>query len=220
LRIAWKQAGCSVELLKHKAAGNAIVLALPRGGVPVGFAVAHELHLPLDVIVARKVGVPWQPELAMGAIAGGTRVLDLQTIEELEISDADVERIVASEQGEMRRREELYREGKPFPELRGRTAILIDDGLATGNTMLAAARYVQTLKPASVVVAVPVGSTDACNRLRKEADAVICLATPEFFAAVGEWYLDFRQVSDDEVRYLLAENTHRLARNAALSSPG
>jgi predicted phosphoribosyltransferase len=132
--------------------------------------------------------------------------MDRRAIAELGISEAAVERIVASEQSEMRRREDLYRVGGPAPDLHGRTAILVDDGLATGSTMLAAARYIHSMKPAHVVIAVPVGSAHACHRLRSEADAVVCLATPKSFTAVGEWYLDFREVSDDEVRYLLKEN--------------
>jgi putative phosphoribosyl transferase len=196
----------AVELSRRNADANAVVLAIPRGGVPVAFAIAHALHLPLDVVIARKLGVPWQPELAMGAIAGEARVMDRRAIAELGISEAAVERIVASEQSEMRRREDLYRVGGPAPDLHGRTAILVDDGLATGSTMLAAARYIHSMKPAHVVIAVPVGSAHACHRLRSEADAVVCLATPKSFTAVGEWYLDFREVSDDEVRYLLKEN--------------
>ena len=196
----------AVELSRRNADANAVVLAIPRGGVPVAFAIAHALHLPLDVVIARKLGVPWQPELAMGAIAGEARVMDRRAIAELGISEAAVERIVASEQSEMRRREDVYHAGRPAPDLHGRTAILVDDGLATGSTMLAAARYIHSMKPAHVVIAVPVGSAHACHRLRSEADAVVCLATPKSFTAVGEWYLDFREVSDDEVRYLLKEN--------------
>lgn len=195
-----------VELSRHNPGANAVVLGIPRGGVSVGFAVAQALHLPLNVVVARKLGVPWQPELAMGAIAGEARVMDRQAIAELGISDADVERIVVSEQSEMRRRENLCRAGRPAPDLHEKTAILVDDGLATGSTMLAAARHIRSLTPARVIIAVPVGSAHACQRLRREADAVVCLATPKSFKAVGEWYLDFEQVSDDEVRNLLNEN--------------
>ncbi len=187
-----------------------IVLALTRGGVPVGFAVADRLHLPLDIIVVRKIGVPWQPELAMGAIAGTTRILDDRMIQELGIADEDVENIIAREQTEMKRREDLYREGKPALDLHGRVAILIDDGLATGSTMLAAVRHARSLKPAKVIVGVPVGSAEARRRLRKEVDELVCLAIPECFFAVGEWYRDFGQVSDAEVRNLLAESRRQL----------
>ncbi len=197
-------------LSRRQIGNDAVVLALARGGVPVGFSVADRLHLPLDVIVARKLGVPWQPELAMGAIAGTARILDSRMIVELRISDEDIEEIVSREQSEMRRREHLYRGGSPPLDLNGRTAILVDDGLATGSTMRAAVEHARTLQAAKVMVAAPVGSVQACARLRKEADDVVCLATPEFFYAVGEWYRDFRQVSDTEVQNLLAEIRHKI----------
>jgi putative phosphoribosyl transferase len=203
------------ELSRRKISRDAVLLALTRGGVPVGFAVGDRLHLPLDVIVVRKIGIPWQRELAMGAIAGTSRILDNRMIEQLGISDEDVEEIVAREQAEMARREELYRGSKPALDLRGQSAVLIDDGLATGNTMLAAVRHVRSLKPAKVSIAVPVGFVEACARLRKEADELVCLATPELFYAVGEWYREFPQVSDTEVRNLLAESRHRLRKHLA-----
>jgi predicted phosphoribosyltransferase len=193
--------------------GAAVVLALARGGVPVGFEIADRLHLPLDVIVVRKVGVPWQPELAMGAITGQVRILDDPMIRELGISDAEVEDIIAREQVEMKRREEIYRAGQPALDLHGRSAILVDDGLATGNTLLAAVRHVRSLDPGRIVIAVPVGSSTACARLRGEADDVVCLATPDHFFSVGEWYRDFEQVSDAEVRKLLAESRLQLQRH-------
>ncbi len=196
----------AAELATRSTAQPGVVLALPRGGVPVAFAIARQLHLPLDVIVVRKLGVPWQPELAMGAIAGQTRILNYALIEQLGISGKEVDSIVAAEQAEMRRREERYRAGEAAPDLHNRTAILIDDGLATGSTMLAAVRHVRTLHPARVIVAVPVGSKDACNLLRGEADELICLAAPEMFGAVGQWYRHFEQVSDEEVETLLAES--------------
>ncbi len=198
------------ELNRRRIDGNAVVLALTRGGVPVGFEVADRLRLPLDVIVARKIGVPWQPELAMGAIAGSVEVLDTPMIRQLEIGDEDVESIIARERTEMERREQVFREGKPAAGIEGRTAVIVDDGLATGSTMLAADRYARTLRPSKIVIAVPVGSRDACSRLGKEGDILVCLATPELFFAVGEWYRDFQQVSDDEVRRLLAESRRRL----------
>jgi putative phosphoribosyl transferase len=187
---------------------STVVLGLARGGVSVGFAVADRLHLPLDVIVARKLGVPWQPELAMGAIAGTAHILDGRMIRELGISDEDVEEVVAREQAEMRRREELYRDCEPGLDLHGKSAILVDDGLATGSTMMAAVRHARSLHAASVVIAIPVGSRQACDRLRREADDLICLSIPEAFFAVGEWYHDFAQVSDSEVQNLLRQN-HR-----------
>ncbi|MGA2712522.1 MAG: phosphoribosyltransferase [Bryobacteraceae bacterium] len=203
------------ELALRKIDPDAVILALTRGGVPVGFAVADRLHLPLDVIVARKLGVPWQPELAMGAIAGTARVLDDRMIEGLGISHEDVEKVLVREQAEMKRREELYRGGRPARELNGKSAILIDDGLATGSTMLAAVRHARSLKPARIIIGVPVGSDEAVARLRKEADELVCLATPEFFSAVGEWYRDFQQVDDAEVENLLAESRHRLRKHLA-----
>jgi len=200
------------QLAFHKVPRNAVVLALPRGGLPVGFVVAERLHLPLDVVVARKLGVPWQPELAMGAIAGGMRVLDEALIQELGIDDEAIDAIVKREQAETERREELYRAGRPPLELRGRTVILVDDGIAMGSTMTAAIRYVRSLNPASVIIAVPIGSRQACLRLLKEADDVVCLAAPEPFNAVGQWYRDFHQVSDTEVQNLLTENRVLLGR--------
>jgi putative phosphoribosyl transferase len=190
--------------------GAAVVLALARGGVLVGFEIADRLHLPLDVIVVRKAGVPWQPELAMGALTGEVRILDDRMIRQLGISDADVEDICAREQAETSRREQLYRGGWPPLDLRGRSAILVDDGLATGSTMLAAVRHVRRLEPERVIVAVPVGSGTACVRLRREVDDRVCLATPEHFFAVGEWYRDFEQVADSEVQKVLAESRQQM----------
>ena len=203
------------ELTLRRITDEAVILALSRGGVPVGFAVADRLHLPLDVIAARKLGVPWQPELAMGAIAGAERILDDRMVQELGIADEDLAQVVAREQTEMRRREDLYRAGEPALDLSGRTAILIDDGLATGNTMRAAVRYVRSFRPSKVIIGVPVGSRDACARLRGEVDELVCLAAPEFFFAVGEWYRDFRQVRDSEVQKLLAEARRRLKEHLA-----
>lgn len=198
------------ELSSRDIGSNAVILALARGGLPVGFAVADRLHLPLDVIVARKLGVPWQPELAMGAIAGGARVLDERMIRELRIAEDDIEDIARRERAEMARREQLYRGGKPALDLRGRTAILVDDGLATGSTMVAAVLHARAMNAAKVIVAVPVGSAQGCGRLAREANEVICLSIPQVFCAVGEWYRDFRQVSDTEVQHLLAESHHKI----------
>ncbi|MGD1071378.1 MAG: phosphoribosyltransferase [Bryobacteraceae bacterium] len=209
----------AAELARRDLGHNAVVLALTRGGVPVGFAVADRLHLPLDIIVARKLGVPWQPELAMGAIAGKTRILDDRMIRELGIADEDVEAIVEREQAEMKRREELYRGGNPALGLSRKSAILVDDGLATGNTMVAAVRHVRSLHPARVIVAVPVGSKQASNHLRKEADEVVCLAIPEIFYAVGEWYRDFRQISDAEVCDLLRESRLQMSKHPVSEHP-
>ncbi len=194
------------QLAFGKFTSDSVVLALPRGGVPVGFAVAERLHLPLDVVVVRKLGVPWQPELAMGAISGPAHILDEELVHELGIRNKEIALIVSREQAEIERREALYRGGSPPLDLGHRSVILIDDGLATGNTMLAAVRCIRSLKPASVTVAIPVGSPEACARLRGEVDDLICLAKPADFSAVGEWYKDFRQVADAEVQNLLAES--------------
>ena len=198
------------QLSFHKVPDDALVLALPRGGLPVGLAIAERLNLPLDVVVARKLGVPWQPEVAMGAIAGPVRVLDEQLIQELGIAKEEVDAIVSREQAEVKRREELYRAGRPPLELRGRSVILVDDGIAMGSTMTAAARYVKSLNPAEVIIAVPIGSRQACLRLIGEVDDLVCLTAPEPFYAVGQWYRDFHPVSDIEVQNLLAESRHML----------
>jgi putative phosphoribosyl transferase len=194
------------QLSFHKVPGDVVVFALPRGGVPVGFGIAERLHRPLDVLIARKVGVPWQPELAMGAIAGSVRVPDEQLIEELGIYNDGVDLIVNREQAEIKRREELYRGGRAPLDLRGRSIVLVDDGLAMGSIMTAAARYVQSLNPAGLIIAVPVGSRQACMRVIREADDLVCLAAPEPFFAVGRWYWDFHHVIDFEVQNLLASS--------------
>jgi len=207
----------AAELVKHKLR-DAVVLALPRGGVPVGFEVAKTLHAPLDVVVVRKIGVPWQPELAMGAIAGASfDLLDWDLIAKLGISRQEIDAAIRSERAEVQRRENLYRDGRPAPDLRSRTVVLVDDGLATGSTMLVAVRYARSFKPAKVVVAVPVGSQEACMRLEQQVDDLVCLAAPASFRAVGEWYLDFRQTSDAEVRLLL-EQSRRIETAAELTS--
>jgi predicted phosphoribosyltransferase len=187
-------------------AADPIVLALARGGVPVGFALAERLRLPLDVLVVRKLGVPWQPELAIGAIAGTACVLDEQRIRRLGIFRLELAELIRLERAEMERRENLYRAGAPPLNVRGKSAVLIDDGLATGNTMRAAIRHVRTLEPAEVIVAVPVASQDACHQLRSEADDLLSVVIPLHFASVGEWYRDFQQVGDDEVRNLIARS--------------
>jgi len=198
------------ELASQKLGANTVVMALPRGGLPVGFEVAEALKAPLDVVVVRKLGVPWQPELAMGAIAGGTRILDRRVIQECQISDEAVEAVIARETQEMERREKLYRRGLAALDLAGRTVVLVDDGLATGSTMVAAARHIRSAHPHKLIVAVPVGSSQACNRLRKEADECVCLALPEPFFAVGEWYTDFRQVTDAQVQAILRRSDARI----------
>ncbi|MCO5169718.1 MAG: phosphoribosyltransferase [Planctomycetes bacterium] len=182
-----------------------VVLALPRGGVPVAYEVAEALHAPLDVVVVRKLGAPGQGELAMGAIAsGGARVLNEDVLRALGLREEDVAAVEAQEREELRRRERDCRGDRPFPPLAGRTAVLVDDGLATGATMRAAVAAVRQRGPAAVVVAVPVASREAIELLRGEADEVVSLAAPPSFFAVGQWYEEFGQTSDAEVRALLA----------------
>jgi predicted phosphoribosyltransferase len=183
-----------------------IVLALPRGGVPVAYEVARALHAPLDVFIVRKLGVPGHEELAMGAVAsGGVRVVNDHVVMGLRIPGEAIDRVAARELQELDRREHAYRGGRPLPDLAKRTVILVDDGLATGTTMQAALMALRNLRPARIVVAVPVASEDACERIRGLADEVVCMATPEPFHAVGIWYADFTQTTDDEVRELLAD---------------
>lgn len=201
----------AAQLARRGYPENTIVLALPRGGVPVAFQIAQLLDAPLDVAVVRKVGVPWQPELAMGAVgAGGFETLDRELIAQIGIRAEDVNAAVEREREEVRRREKLYRDGREAPAMRTKTVILADDGLATGASMAVAARWARSLRPAKIVVAAPVGSAEAVWRLKQQADEVVCLATPEPFQAVGEWYLDFRQVSEEEVRSLLARRAAAL----------
>jgi putative phosphoribosyl transferase len=193
------------ELVSRRVGANPIVLALPRGGVVIAAAAADALNAPLDIVVVRKLGVPWEPELAMGAIAGGTRVLDREVIRQLGISAAEVHRVILRETLEMARREAAYREGRPALELRDKTVILVDDGVATGATMAAAARQVRSLEPRKVVVAAPVASSQAAERIAPEADECVWLALPEPFLAVGQWYDDFREITETEVRSLLKD---------------
>ena len=181
-----------------------IVLALPRGGVPVGFEVARALAAPLDVFVVRKLGVPGFPEYAMGAIASGDiRVLNDDVITELGIGADALQRVTEHERTELARRERAFRGDRPRLQLADRTVILVDDGLATGATMRAAIRAVRQQQPQRIIVALPVGAADSCRRLAPEVDQWLCLATPEPFFGVGRWYADFDQTSDDEVKALL-----------------
>lgn len=183
---------------------DVLVLALPRGGVPVAFEVAKALNAPLDVFLVRKLGVPGQEELAMGAIAsGGVRVLNEEIVRSLHLSDDAIDRVTAKEQQELERRERLYRNDHPFPELRDRTVILVDDGLATGATMRAAVRALRQQQPIKLVVGVPVSSPETCQEFQAEVDEIICAATPRPFYSVGVWYDNFSQTTDEEVHDLL-----------------
>jgi putative phosphoribosyl transferase len=187
---------------------DVVVLGLARGGVPVGWEVAHALAAPLEVFLVRKLGVPQWPELAMGAIAsGGGVVVNDRLIKSLDLGEADLQRAITRETAELHRREDAYRGRRPMVPVEGATALLVDDGIATGASMLAAVRAVRALHPARTVVAVPVGAASACRELRTEADEVVCATTPARFEAVGQVFADFHQVSDDEVRDLLAAPT-------------
>ncbi len=201
------------RLLAEKLAAYAnrpdvLMLALPRGGVPVAYEVARRLVAPLDVFVVRKLGVPGHEELAMGAVAtGGVRVLNDQLVEQLGIPDQMIDAVAARERQELARRERLYRGGRPPPDVRGRTVILVDDGLATGATMYAAIEALRKQNPGRIVVAVPTASPDTCEEMKAKADDVICAITPDPFQAVGRWYQDFSQTSDEEVADLLARRS-------------
>ena len=193
------------RLSAWKGREHVLVLALPRGGVPVAHEVARAIGAPLDLLLVRKLGVPGHEELAMGALAsGGEPRVNAETVRALRVGAADIERVIARERRELERRERAYRAGRAPPVIRGRTVILVDDGLATGATMLAAAESVRAAGAARVIVAVPVASAEACALLRGATDEVIALLVPDELYAVGAWYTDFTQTTDDEVRTLLA----------------
>lgn len=195
------------EALRGKVEPPAIVLALPRGGVPVAAEVAEALDAPLDVIGVRKVGAPGRPELGVGAVAeGGGLVLDEGILGHLGLGEQDVDDTIAAERREVSRRVERYRDGRPLPDLRGKTVVVVDDGLATGVTARAALRAVRNQQAARVVLAVPVCSPAGQGDLAREADEVVCVMAPARFMAVGEWYRDFGQTSDDEVLEVLARS--------------
>lgn len=192
------------QLNAYAGRDDVLVLGLPRGGVPVAYEVALSLGAPLDLMLVRKLGVPWQEELAMGAIAtGGVRVLNDNIVQELRISQEDIDRITRREQEELQRRQRLYRGNRPAPILADRCIILVDDGLATGASMRVAAAAVRKQNPARLVVAVPVAPSDTIGVLRRDADEVVCPLAPFAFSAVGQWYEDFAQTTDEEVRDLL-----------------
>jgi len=186
---------------------NVIVLALPRGGVPVGYEVARALHAPLDVFIVRKLGVPGHEELAMGAIAsGGVRVLNDDVLRHIPTSRAAIEAVSARELVELERREKSYRGSKPPLDVRGKTVVIVDDGLATGSTMRAAVRALRQENAGAIIVAVPVAARETCDDLRREVDDIVCLRTPSPFEAVGLWYGDFTQTTDEQVHELLASH--------------
>lgn len=207
--LAWR-------LEKYADRDDVIVLAVPRGGVPVAFEVAQALRVPLDVFILRKLGAPGQPELAFGAIASGeVCILDRQTLRDLQISQTDVAAVVAREQRELKRRELAYRRDQPVLFAAGKTVIIVDDGIATGASMLAAIHALRELRPAKIVIAVPVAPSEVCARLAYEVDEIVCVAEPEHFRAVGQFYDDFAETEDEEVIELLAKNRKSLVSRAA-----
>lgn len=196
------------KLDEYRGRPDVLVLALPRGGVPVGSEVARALGAPLDLMLVRKLGVPGHEELAMGAVATGeVEVLNDDVVRALELDADAIEAVARRERAELERRNHAYREGREAPEVTGRTVILVDDGLATGATMRAAVAALRKLDPGRVVVAVPVAPPETCEVLRAEADEVVCLSEPDPFMAIGVWYEEFPQLTDDEVRELLREVT-------------
>ncbi|GGW39223.1 phosphoribosyltransferase [Streptomyces xantholiticus] len=193
-----------IALRSEGALADPFILALPRGGVPIGDEIARALGAPLDVVVARKIGAPFNPEVGVGALAGeGPPLYDERALAMLDLTADRLSPVVARERAEMHRREDLYRGGRPAPEVKGRTAVVVDDGLATGVTARAALRAVRGMEPARLLLAVPVGSPEAAEALAAEADAVVCLHRPQPFYAVGQWYEEFDQVGDDEVIAIL-----------------
>ena len=196
----------AAKLLHNSGAPGLLVLALPRGGVPVAYEVAKALRAPLDIFLVRKLGVPGHEEYAMGALAtGGVRILNPDAVQHLGISEDVIEKVVAKEKAELERREREYRGSRPVPELRGRTVIIVDDGLATGSTMRAAVAALRQRQPARIIVAVPVSPPSAVEDLQRQADEVVCVIMPDDFYAVGQWYVDFEQTSDDDVRACLRQ---------------
>jgi predicted phosphoribosyltransferase len=193
------------KLMKYKDRPDLMILALPRGGVPVAFEVARALNVPLDILLVRKLGVPGHEELAMGAIAsGGVRILNQDVVRILRIADEAIEFATARELQELERRERVYRGDRPRPEIKGRTAIIIDDGLATGASMRAAIAALRAQAPKRIIVAVPTASSETCETFKHEVDEIVCVTTPEPFMGVGFWYHEFEQTTDQEVRELLA----------------
>jgi putative phosphoribosyl transferase len=204
------------ERLRHYAGrDDVVVLALPRGGIPVGYEVTRELGAPLDVFVVRKLGLPGHPEFAMGAIAsGGVAVLNQEVINAIGLPEDSLREVIAHEWQELARREHAYRQTERAPPVTGRTVILVDDGLATGSTMLAAIAALRKLKPARIVVAVPVAAPETCEAVGEHVDEIVCAETPEPFRAVGLWYEDFSQTSDEEVQQLLSAARARAGEEA------
>jgi putative phosphoribosyl transferase len=202
----------AAELARYANRHDVIVLALPRGGVPIGFEIAHALHAPLDVFLVRKLGVPHYEELAMGAIAsGGVRVLNQNVVDHIGITEKQIEEVAEAELRELERREQAFRRGHSPVLVLDRICILVDDGLATGSTMRAVVMALKQQKPQRIVIAVPVAAAETCAEFESLVDEVVCLYTPEPFIAVGRWYDDFTQLTDDEVRDYIERATHEMA---------
>ncbi|HEY4389690.1 MAG TPA: phosphoribosyltransferase family protein [Ktedonobacteraceae bacterium] len=194
----------AVRLAAYSNRSDVLVLALPRGGVPVGYEISHMLHAPLDVMIVRKLGVPGQEELAMGAIAsGGIRVLNYDVVHTMGIPEAVINEVAAREQRELERRERLYRENRPPCSIQGRIVMLVDDGIATGSTMQAAISVVKQQEPAHIIIAVPIAAAATCDKFVAQGDELVCVLKPEMLYAIGVWYEQFTQTSDEEVRALL-----------------
>lgn len=209
----------AARLVAYAGRPAVLVLALPRGGVPVAFEIATALHAPLDVFLVRKLGVPGYEELAMGAIAtGGVRVLNEGVVQSMGIPPHVIDAVIATQQRELERRERAYRDDAPAPELRDRTILLVDDGMATGSSMRVAVAALRQRQPARIVVAIPVAAPSTCDELAAEADEIVCLSTPDPFFAVGLWYEDFAETTDAEVRDLLDRAAR--AREMAPAPPG
>jgi putative phosphoribosyl transferase len=207
-----REAGAELaeKLQQYRGRHDVVVLALPRGGVPVAYEVADRLGAHLDIFVVRKIGMPGHREYAIGAIAsGGAQVLDRDLARRYGVPDSAIDDVIEEERRELDRRERQYRQSTPLVPLRGRIAILVDDGLATGSTMKAAVQAVRQYEPARVIVAVPVGAPESCQEMARVADDVVCARTPEPFSAVGQWYIDFSETTDDEVHSLLRAREHQ-----------
>jgi putative phosphoribosyl transferase len=205
----------ATKLSAYSGRDDVIVLGLPRGGMPVAFEVAQALHVPLDVLVIRKLGTPWNRELAMGAIApSGVQVLDLSLAQRLSVSEEAIQKVVAIERHELERMERLYRGDRSPLELAGKTVILVDDGIATGSSILAAIAALRRQKAARIVVAIPVAPASACDAIRMEADDVVCVAEPAMFLAVSQWYENFTQTTDEDVCALLEQAAWPMPRAA------
>ncbi|HEY0550604.1 MAG TPA: phosphoribosyltransferase [Verrucomicrobiae bacterium] len=202
----------AAELARYAHPQDVVVLALPRGGVPIGFEIARALHAPLDVFLVRKLGAPHYEELAMGAIAsGGVRVLNQSVVNQLGITEDQIEEVAEAELRELERREQAFRQGHPPILVSDRICILVDDGLATGSTMRAAVMALRQQKPQRIVIAIPVAAAETCAEFEPLVDEVVCLYTPEPFIAVGRWYDDFAQLTDEQVRNYLERATHEMA---------